>query len=441
MRHLDNKKILDNEARKNSISMNEILLERTRHPVQRSLIPQTPSFPLPPSPSKIQLAPDHSVKLSPDHHLAYCTNIHPAETWAETLHVLKNDVMAVRDRVSPNKPFAIGLRLSAQAAGELLEEKHLDEFRTWLESENCYIFTINGFPYGAFHGTSVKENVYQPDWTKLARLVYTEQLFTIIDYLCPAESGGSVSTLPGSFKEFEADEKLIFENLYSLALTIEHLSAKSGKDLHLGLEPEPLGHFENTEETLAFFERFFSWCESKDYDQEPIRKHIGINYDTCHFALEFDDCHQSLKALTDAGLRISKIHLSNALSFDPQNDEALSAIQQFNEPTYLHQVILNTAPLTRFKDLPEFTEPTTASEGRIHFHVPLYSEPLAPLESTLDHAEAALNYLQEHPKACPHLEIETYTWGVLPGHLQKPLTDQISSEYQWVFETIRKRSS
>ena len=409
--------------------------------MQRSLIPQTPSFPLPPSPSKIELAPEHSVKLSPDHHLAYCTNIHPAETWAETLHVLKNDVVAVRDRVSPNKPFAIGLRLSAQAAGELLEKNHLDEFRTWLESENCYIFTINGFPYGAFHGTSVKEKVYQPDWTKLARLVYTEQLFTIIDRLCPAESGGSVSTLPGSFKEFEADEKLIFENLYSLALTIEHLSAKSGKDLHLGLEPEPLGHFENTEETLSFFERFFSWCESKDYDQEPIRKHIGINYDTCHFALEFDDCHQSLKALTDAGLRISKIHLSNALSFDPQNNEALLAIQQFNEPTYLHQVILNTAPLTRFKDLPEFTKPTTASEGRIHFHVPLYSEPLAPLGSTLDHAEAALNYLQENPKACPHLEIETYTWGVLPGHLQKPLTDQISSEYQWVFETVRKSSS
>ena len=366
------------------------------------------------------------------HHLAYCTNIHPAESWDETFHVLKTDVLAVRDRVASGKKFAIGLRLSAQAALELLEDDHLDQFESWLAQENCYVFTINGFPYGAFHGTRVKENVYKPDWTHMSRLVYTEQLFTIISRLCPAESGGSVSTLPGSFKEFGADENLIFANLYSCALTVETLAKETGKDLHLGLEPEPLGHFENTEETIAFFERFFAWCDIEELDSNPIKKHIGINYDTCHFALEFDDCHQSLKALTEAGLRISKIHLSNALSFDPQNPEALEAIRPFDEPTYLHQVILNSDPLTRFKDLPEFREATTATEGRIHFHVPLYSEPLSPLASTLDHAEAALTYLKEHPKTCPHLEIETYTWGVLPDQLQKPLTDQISAEYDWV---------
>jgi sugar phosphate isomerase/epimerase len=381
-------------------------------------------------------------------HLAYCTNIHPAESWAETFKVLKTDVLAVRDRVlpttsadrHPTSGFAIGLRLSAQAALELLQDNHLDQFEAWLQSENCYVFTINGFPYGAFHGTRVKENVYKPDWTEQARLVYTAQLFTIIARLCPAESGGSVSTLPGSFKEFQADEKLIFANLYSCALTIASLAKETGKDLHLGLEPEPLGHFENTAETLAFFKRFFAWCTEQDLDDDPIKKHIGINYDTCHFALEFEDCHESLKALTAAGLRISKIHLSNALSFDPQNPEALTAIRQFNEPTYLHQVILNTAPLTRFRDLPAFLSslPTsnfqlpTQAEGRIHFHVPLYSAPLAPLGSTLDHAEAALAYLKEHPETCPHLEIETYTWGVLPDHLQKPLTDQISAEYEWV---------
>ena len=366
------------------------------------------------------------------HHLAYCTNIHPAESWAETFEVLKTDVLAVRDRVAGKEPFAIGLRLSAQAALELLKDNHLDLFEDWLTSENCYVFTINGFPYGAFHGTRVKENVYKPDWTEPARLVYTEQLFTIIARLCPKESGGSVSTLPGSFKEFKADEDLIFANLYSCALTIASLAKKTGKDLHLGLEPEPLGHFENTEETLAFFQRFFAWCKERDLDDKPLKKHLGINYDTCHFALEFEDCHQSLEALTDAGLRISKIHLSNALSFDPQNPEALRAIRQFDEPTYLHQVILNTSPLTRFRDLPEFDGHTTATEGRIHFHVPLYSEPLAPLSSTLDHAEAALTYLKEHPETCPHLEIETYTWGVLPDQLQKPLTDQISAEYEWV---------
>lgn len=372
------------------------------------------------------------MKFRDHHHLAYCTNVHPAESWAETFEVIKTDVLAVRDRVAGEKSFAIGLRLSARAAADLLEGNQLSNFETWLGENNCYVFTINGFPYGAFHGISVKEKVYQPDWTQSARLIYTEQLFTIIDRLCPDESGGSVSTLPGSFKEFQADEDLIFENLYSCALTIQALARKSGKDLHLGLEPEPLGHFENTGETLAFFQRFFIWCDKQGHDTTPLKKHIGINYDTCHFALEFEDCSTSLKALVEAGLRISKIHLSNALSFNPQNPEALAAIQQFNEPTYLHQVILNTEPLTRFKDLPEFNGVTTATEGRIHFHVPLYSEPLAPLASTLDHAEAALAYLEEFPETCSHLEIETYTWGVLPDHLQKPLTDQITAEYQWV---------
>lgn len=375
------------------------------------------------------------------HHLAYCTNIHPAETWDETFAVLKTDVLAVRDRVAAKEKFAIGLRLSAQAALELLENDNLDQFEAWLKAENCFVFTINGFPYGAFHGTRVKEKVYQPDWTQLSRLVYTEQLFTIIARLCPENSGGSVSTLPGSFKEFEADENLIFANLYSCALTIENLARETGKDLHLGLEPEPLGHFENTQETLAFFERFFAWCDDQELDKEPVQKHIGINYDTCHFALEYDDCRISLDALTGAGLRISKIHLSNALSFDPSDPEALEAIQRFDEPTYLHQVIIKSGEsLTRFKDLPDFlqslqTEPfhlQPQSEGRIHFHIPLYSEPLSPLASTLDHAEAALAYLKDKPVTCPHLEIETYTWGVLPGHLQKGLTDQISAEYDWV---------
>lgn len=375
------------------------------------------------------------------HHLAYCTNVHPAETWAETFAVLQSEVLAVRERVSPDAPFAIGLRLSAQAALDLVSDDELDRFETWLKKENCYVFTINGFPYGAFHGTRVKEKVYQPDWTQLARLVYTEQLFTIIARLCPTESGGSVSTLPGSFKEFEADESLIFANLYSCALTIENLARETGKDLHLGLEPEPLGHFEDTEETLAFFERFFEWCDDQDLDQEPIRKHLGINYDTCHFALEYDDCRTSLEAFAAAGLRISKIHLSNALSFDPSDPAALEAIRPFDEPTYLHQVIIKSGEtLIRFKDLPDFlacleTENLKfhpRAEGRIHFHIPLYSEPLEPLASTLDHAEAALAYLAEHPETCPHLEIETYTWGVLPKNLQKNLTDQISAEFAWV---------
>ncbi len=375
-----------------------------------------------------------SAKL-PGAHLAYCTNIHPAESWAETLHVLKTHTLQVRDHVSPaNAPYAIGLRLSARAATELLQGDHLAQFKLWLEDENCYVFTINGFPYGSFHGTRVKEKVYQPDWTSSERLRYTQDLFTIIAQLVPEGVDGSVSTLPGSFKAFEADESAIFTHLEACAQYIENLSSQYGRDLHLGLEPEPLGHFENTEETIAFFERLLHFCS----DPELIKKRIGINYDSCHFALEFDDCRTSLDTFRAAGLRISKLHLSSALEFNPSNLEAIEAIRAFDEPTYLHQVIVKNhdSSLKRFTDLPEFLNASEQMKNtelaRVHFHIPLYAAPKEPLHSTQQHASDAINYLKSNSGFCSHLEIETYTWGVLPSELQIPIEEQIAREYDWV---------
>lgn len=375
----------------------------------------------------------------PGAHLAYCTNIHPAESWEETLNALKTHTLKVKDKICPaQSPYAIGLRLSARAASELLDGDHLPDFKSWLESENCYVFTINGFPYGSFHGTRVKEKVYQPDWSSSDRLHYTNNLFSIIAQLVPEGVDGSVSTLPGSFKEFHADEHAIFANLAACAKHIEALSIEHDRDLHLGLEPEPLGHFENTEETLRFFDRFL------DSTDEPhlIKRRIGVNYDTCHFALEFDDCPSSLNALRAAGIRISKIHLSSALEFKPNSQSAIKAIVAFDEPTYLHQVIVAdaTKQLIRFKDLPDFlsqySSPAcnfdSSSRARIHFHIPLYADPASPLGSTQSHAVDAIRYLKANPGFCTHFEIETYTWGVLPDDLQIPIEEQIAREYSWV---------
>ncbi len=378
------------------------------------------------------------MQLDHHHHLAYCTNIHPAETWEETLNALKEHTLKVRDRVvDSGTPYAIGLRLSALAARELLEGDRLPALRDWLARENCYVFTINGFPYGAFHGTRVKENVYRPDWSTQDRLTYTCQLFEILAQLAPAGREGSVSTLPGSFKAFQADEALLFANLEACARHLDALSESSGLDLHLGLEPEPLGHFENTEDTLAFFERFLAQSSERDL----LLRRVGINYDTCHFAVEFDNCHQSLDAFRSAGLRISKVHLSNALAFDLDDPAAVEAIRRFDEPVYLHQLIANRKPLLRFPDLPE-VQPTAlanlpaGTEARVHFHIPLYSEPATPLRSTKSHVSDLLAYRRQHPDFCSHFEIETYTWGVLPAELQKPIVDQIAEEYRWTLAQL-----
>ena len=381
------------------------------------------------------------MHLDHNHHLSYCTNIHPAETWVETLGALQEHTLKVRDEVSPDKPYAIGLRLSADAARELLEGNNLPSFKAWLSENGCYVFTINGFPYGSFHGTRVKENVYRPDWSSPDRLLYTNNLFDIIAQLAPEGVEGSVSTLPGSFKSFKADESAIFEHLEACARHIDLLAERTGRDLHLGLEPEPLGHFEHTRDTVAFFDRLL---DSSD-DPELLLRRIGINYDTCHFAVEFNDCHTALDTFRKAGLRISKVHLSNALAFDLDTPSALEAIAQFHEPTYLHQLITaGKGTNLYFTDLPEalaeLRDPAFSSQGqqeaRVHFHIPLYAEPEPPLRSTKDHVGDLLAYRRSHPEFCSHFEIETYTWGVLPGDLQKPIVRQIAEEYRWVLSQL-----
>ncbi len=409
-------------------------------------------------------------------HLTYCTNIHPAESWSDTFNALKNHTLEVRRQLTSNdQPFGIGLRLSATAAIELLEIDdeyqpfRLRAFKNWLSENHCYVFTINGFPYGSFHDTRVKEQVYLPDWTSEDRLHYTNHLAIILSELIsdnPLTTEGSISTLPGSFKPFHADESKIFAHLYSCAGFLESMSQRTQKDLHLGLEPEPLGHFENTEETIEFFARFHQWAQNIGFDCDVISQRIGVNYDTCHFAMQFDDCHKSLDALQEAGIRISKVHLSNALTFPPDSPEAISAIKPFIDPVYLHQVIIQNSDssLTRYQDLPDFfsenapNDPseaqsnhplhsfndTTSPEeetpgalphrGRIHFHIPLYADPLPPLSSTKHHTRDALTYLRKHPNFCSHFEIETYTWNVLPSELQIPINDQIVREYQWIIK-------
>ncbi len=378
-------------------------------------------------------------------HLSYCTNIHPAETWEETRGVLQTNVLAVRDRLvdsgelAGDEPFAIGLRLSAVAAQELLDPDRLAEFKSWLESTGTYVFTINGFPYGSFHGTRVKEQVFRPDWADPARVEYTKNLFRILAEVARPGTGASVSTLPGSHKTFGADEREIRRNLIDLAGWIEELAVKTGLDFHLGLEPEPLGHFENTAETLEFFDRLHAGAP----DAAVLRRRIGVNFDTCHFALEYDDVRSSLELLGQHGIRISKIHLSSALALDPRDPEAMAAIRAFDEPTYFHQVLVlgEGAEISRFIDLPEFLnapEIPGAVEARVHFHIPLDAEPSPPLRSTRREVLQVLAWQRDYPDACGHYEIETYTWGVLPAGLQRPVEEQIAGEYRWVIGARRK---
>ncbi|HLP00427.1 MAG TPA: metabolite traffic protein EboE [Opitutaceae bacterium] len=386
------------------------------------------------------------MKLRRGHHLAYCTNVHRGETWSETLAALERHTLPIRARVAPGQPYAIGLRLSARAAAELAQPTALDAFRHWLERHDCTVFTINGFPYGAFHGTRVKEQVYAPDWSAPERLEYTCRLFDLLAVLARPDAGGSVSTVPGSFKAFvttdPARRAAIFANLTACARHVAELSARTGLDLHLGLEPEPLCQLETTAETVAFFDEW----RARTPDTAALSRHLGVNYDCCHLAVEFEQPAAALDRLAAAGIRLSKLHLSSALRVRP-DAAGRAALAAFVEPTYLHQVVVAEHGIVRqrFADLPdalaaaETQPPREGEEWRIHFHVPLHAAPAAPLGDTRDHLLGALDWLAAHPDACCHLEMETYTWAVLPPELRLPVEEQLVREYDWTLAALAQR--
>lgn len=393
------------------------------------------------------------MKLPSGLHLAYCTNIHRGESWAETFAALKTHTLAVRDRVSPRAPYGIGLRLSARAARELSDRATLLAFQRWLGQEHCYVFTINGFPYGQFHGTRVKEQVYQPDWTTPQRLAYTNLLFDLLAQLVPPEVEGSVSTLPGGFKGLvtTAEEmKLIRTNLWHCVEHIARVSAQTARKLHLGLEPEPLCLLETSGETVQFFERL----RAEHHHDPRLDEFLGVNYDTCHLAVEFEDAANALAALHQHCIKLSKVHLSNALRVTP-TAAVRKNLQAFAEDIYLHQTVVRREDGARviYRDLKDALafEPASASEAsgndarpgaewRIHFHIPLHCPPTDRFGNTADHLLQTLDVLAADPARCPHLEMETYTWEVLPDEMKnRNVVDQLVAEYEWTLAALKAR--
>jgi len=380
-------------------------------------------------------------------HLAYCTNIHRGESWAEIFGALEKHTLAVRARICPDKPFAIGLRLGAEAARDLSDPRTLLDFQRWLDKHQCYVFTINGFPYGRFHGQKVKEQVYAPDWTTQERLDYTLLLFDLLAQIMPPDLEGSVSTVPVSFKEFVRDEGYAAAaraRLWQGVDGLHKICRRYGRNLHLGLEPEPLCYLETTAETIQFFERL----RADRPGDTRLEELLGVNYDCCHLAVEFENPADSLKRLRDHGIRISKAHLSNALIVTP-TPAAREALKAFQDPVYLHQVVARDAKgaLKRYKDLDAaLAEADTRDaagalpEWRIHFHLPLHSQPSALYGNTASHLQGALDFLARAPNLCSHFEMETYTWEVLPESLrQRRVEDQLAAEYEWTLAEFARR--
>lgn len=108
-------------------------------------------------------------------HLSYCTNVHPGESWREVFSNLTHYLPQIKSRVSPEADLGVGLRLSAEAAADLQSGEALRDLQLWLHDNGFYVFTVNGFSYGRFHGGYVREQAFSPDWRSHERLTYAQR--------------------------------------------------------------------------------------------------------------------------------------------------------------------------------------------------------------------------------------------------------------------------
>jgi sugar phosphate isomerase/epimerase len=402
------------------------------------------------------------VRLAPDRrlHLTYCTNIHPADGWDAVFANLARYGPPLKRRFSPAGPFGLGLRLSARDARELLAGRRLDDFREWLDREGLYVAIINGFPYGPFHRSVVKADVYAPDWRDDARVLYTLDLIEILRRLLPADVDGGVSTAPLSYKrwmrEDDADAwRVVTANVVRIAEALVGVRQERGAVIHLDIEPEPDCVLETSAETIRFFDEWLLphgatllagrlGC-SVDDARRHLLTHVRVCFDCCHFAVEYEDPHAALDRLAAAGIQIGRAQLSSAIRVPlPARAEhaapLTNRLRSFTDPVYLHQVIERAnASLRHFPDLDVALDsaalppPDGAAgrEWRIHFHVPLFADTYDGLGSTQDYVRTVLGAARTRGFT-RHLEIETYTWDVLPAALKIDLLESIGREYEWV---------
>jgi len=395
---------------------------------------------------------NRTVRIGADGvHLTYCSNIHPGESWVDVRANIERYFPAVRDRVAPGEMFGIGLRLSARAARELGSGDALAKFREFLARNKLYVFTINGFPYGTFHGTRVKEEVYLPDWRDEERLRYTDELADLLVQLLPEDVEGSISTVPGAFKPAmrgDTDVGKIADNMVRHVAKLVAIKRDSGKHIALAIEPEPHCFLETVDESVRFFqEHLFSADSARRLGEltgldrkaaaTALHEHIGLCLDLCHAAVEFEDPASCIRDLQEAGIRVTKLQISAGLRLPELSAGAVTALKQFDDPVYLHQVVEEgPGGIKRYADLPEALATATGKadgrEWRVHCHVPIFMDNLGAFSSTRSFISEVLGIHKLHPIS-GHLEVETYTWNVLPEHLRAGGIEQaIARELNWV---------
>jgi len=389
-------------------------------------------------------------------HLTYSTLVHPGDTWPEMWDSLTTYVPKVQKRVCPNAPFGVSLRLSASSANTLVNSKpERDKLKKFLADNNMYLYTVNAFPYGPFKNTIVKEQVYEPDWRSEERTQYTENVAEVLADVCPPEIQPSIQSAPLGFKPNVTSSAVVdsyTEHVMRVAAHLIKLEQRTGRVVTLALEPEPFCFLETTDETVDYFTNHLYRGKSAEmlakFANIPIadailgqRKFIGTVFDICHQAVVYEDIPVSLQKLVDAGIPIFKLQEAAAMRIPEVTQTIVDSLRRFAKTIYLTQTVQKKdGKLTRFLNLEDafaaWEKDPGPREWRTHFHVPVFLDDLGEFGTTRFAIEQALKFHKAKPLS-RQLEIETYTWDVLPDHLKTgDIVDYVSRELEWVRDQL-----
>lgn len=374
--------------------------------------------------------------------LSYCTNVHPAEDLDGVVDQLVMYAGPVREAAGLDV-LGVGLWMPATLAHRLAGSP---ADRAWLravlDERGLQVHTLNAFPYGGFHADVVKLDVYTPTWAQPERLAYTLECAEVLADLLPDGVAGSISTLPLAWREpwSPAEDEAATRAFAALGAGLRDLRERTGKVVRVAVEPEPGCVLDTVDDVVG-------WLAARTGPDVPDERridpeHVGVCLDTCHLAVSFADRRAgtaaTVRRITDAGLRVVKVQASAALHVeDPLDPAARAAVGAFAEKRYIHQVRELSAsgdPLAA-DDLPDALGGALPAAGpwRVHFHVPLHHEPAAPLAATTDVLRDAVDAVLAAPHGDEaHLDVETYTWAVLPeGAATDSLVAGIAAELRW----------
>ncbi|MBL0887671.1 metabolite traffic protein EboE [Myceligenerans indicum] len=386
-------------------------------------------------------------------HLSYCTNVHPAEDVDGVVAQLATYAGPVREAAGLDV-LGVGLWLPAQVAHRLdTTPTDLDRLRGALADHGLEVRTLNAFPYGGFHSAVVGRSVYRPTWAERARLQYTQACARVLAALLPGGAAGSISTLPLAWRApwTPADDDESARALAGLSRDLRELADRTGHVVRIAVEPEPGCVLDTVDDVVRWLAARTDAGLAPEQRIDP--EHVGVCLDACHLAVSFADPAGAAGRVADAGLRVVKVQASAALQVDDPGQEASrAAVARFAEPRYLHQVRERTPSGTVLAadDLDEALGTARGRPGlpgtgpwRVHFHVPLHARPAPPLASTtgvLREAVAAVHATPHGREA--HLDVETYTWTVLPagvaglGDEPGGLVAGIAAELRWARENL-----